>query len=67
MSKSWKTSLFGAGGIVTVIAATASAYFDADPTTNPDWGAVAGVIMAALGLFFARDNNVTSESAGAKP
>lgn len=67
MKASWRTSLFGVGGLVSVIAATATALTDGKPETNPDWGAVAGALMACLGLMFARDDKVTSEEAKAKP
>lgn len=64
--KSWRTTIFGAGGLLVVVANTVSALLDGDPLTNPDWSAVAGVVSIAIGLFFARDNKVTSEAAGAK-
>jgi hypothetical protein len=62
---SWRTSVFGAGGLVAVIAATATALTDGKPETSPDWGAVVGALMACAGLFFARDDKVSSEQAGA--
>lgn len=66
MSASWRTTLFGVGGIVTVVAAACSALFDGNPATNPDWTGVIGSISVAIGLLFARDNKVTSEQAAAK-
>jgi peptidoglycan/LPS O-acetylase OafA/YrhL len=66
MKQSWKTTAAGIAAIVAAAATAVVALFDADPTTVPDWGAVAAAFMAGLGLVFARDNNVTSESAGAK-
>jgi len=64
--KSWRTTVFGAGGLLTVAAATASALLDGDPTTNPEWAVVVASVAACLGLLFARDNKVTSEDAGVK-
>ena len=64
--KSWKTTVFGTGGLLVVVAAAVSALFDNDPATNPDWSAVIGAASACIGLLFARDNSVTSEQAGAK-
>ena len=52
-------------GIVAALATAVGALFDADPTTLPDWGAVAAAILAGIGLIAARDNDVTSEKAGA--
>jgi len=64
--KSWKTTLFGAGGIATVLFSAVAALLDGDPATNPDWNLVLGAVLPAIGLLFARDNNVTSEQAGVK-
>ena len=66
MSKSWRTTLFGASGLIAVVASTLTAMFDGDPTTNPQWGVVSAAVAATIGLLFARDNKVSSESAGAK-
>jgi len=66
MSASWRTTLFGVGGIVTVVAAACNALFDGNPATNPDWTSVIASISACVGLLFARDNVVTSEQSGAK-
>lgn len=63
--KSWKTTAAGIAAIVAALATAVAALFDADPTTLPDWGAVAAAILAGIGLIAARDNNVTSEKAGA--
>lgn len=56
--KSWKTTLAGAVGALGV-------YLSTQPGLE-----VVGQILAGLGSFltglFARDNNVTSEQAGAK-
>lgn len=65
--KSWKTTLFGAGGVVTIIGSVLNALFDGDPATQVDWVTVCAGLAPAIGLLFARDNNVTSEQAGAKP
>lgn len=66
MKKSWKTSLFGSGGIVVVVAGVLSALCDGDPATNPDWNLTIAALMPSIAALFARDNNVTSEQAGAR-
>lgn len=38
---------------------------DGDSATNPDWNITLAEIMTGIGLFFARDNNKTSEMVGA--
>lgn len=64
--KSWKTTLFGATGIVTIGIGVVNALVDGNPATNPDWTVVIGALTACFAGLFARDNNVTSEEAGAK-
>lgn len=64
--KSWRTTLFGAGGLTSVLVPALNALLDGDPATVPNWEAVIPVAIMAIGLFFARDNKVTSESVGAK-
>jgi len=64
--KSWKTTTAGVGAILVALGSAMTAMFDADPLTVPDWGAVVAAIIAGIGLITARDNDVTSEQAGAK-
>lgn len=66
MNGSWKTSAAGIGAILVAVGSALSAMFDADPATIPDWGAVVAAVIAGIGLLAARDNNVSSEAAGAK-
>lgn len=63
---SWKTTLFGAGGLASVAFAALSALLDGDPATNPDWNLVFAAALPAMGLLFARDDNRSSEDVGAK-
>ena len=64
--KSWKTTIFGAGGLLAVIVTAVSALFDGDPATKPDWGLLIAAAGPAIAAIFARDHSVTSEQAGAK-
>jgi uncharacterized membrane protein YhhN len=66
MKSSWKTSVAGLGAILVAVGVAITAMVDNDPTTTPDWGIVFAAVLAGVGLFFARDNNISSESAGAK-
>lgn len=66
MNGSWKTSAAGIGAILVAVGSALTAMFDADPATIPDWGAVVAAVIAGIGLLAARDNNVSSEDAGAK-
>jgi uncharacterized membrane protein YhiD involved in acid resistance len=63
---SWKTSAAGIGAILVAVGSALTAMFDADPATIPDWGAVVAAVIAGIGLLAARDNNVSSEAAGAR-
>lgn len=64
--KSWKTT---ACGVLTIVCAAitmiAVPLLDGKPETMPQYEAFGAMLMPALGLLFARDNNVTSEQAGA--
>lgn len=64
--KSWRTSLFGTGGLVTLLASVASALLDGDPATNVDWTLTIAAAMPCIAALFARDNKVSSEAAGVK-
>lgn len=66
MNGSWKTSAAGIGAILVAVGSALTSMFDADPATIPDWGAVVAAVIAGIGLLAARDNNVSSEAAGAK-
>ncbi len=52
--------------VIGSIAIAAKALLDGDPATNPDWSQVVLTITVAAGLFTTRQNNTTSEQAGAK-
>ena len=64
--KSWKTTIAGIVAFIAAASTQASAMLDGDPLTSPEWGIVIAALVVMIGLFSARDNGVTSESAGAK-
>lgn len=64
ISGSWKTTVFGAGGLGTAIWNIASMLLDGDPSTNPDWGVYLPLIFAAGVGLFARDNDKSSQDVG---
>lgn len=66
MKKSWKTTVSGICAILAAVTTAVSATLDGDPKTNANWTEVAAVVSVGFGLLFARDNNVSSEQAGAK-
>ena len=66
LSGSYRTTALGVATIITAVGTCAKALFDGDPSTNPDWTTTSTAIMAGWGLIVARDNKVTSETAGAK-
>ena len=61
--KSWKTTVTG---ILTIVIAAGTAAKLLLSGSQPDWPATIAAVMAGFGLIAARDNNVTSEQAGAK-
>ena len=66
MTNSWRTSVAGIAAILIAVGAAATAYLDGNPATVVDIGVTLAAIMAGIGLIAARDNKVSSESAGAK-
>jgi hypothetical protein len=64
--KSWKTTGLGLGAILAALGSALVAYLDDDPATVPNVEVLVTTITVGLGLIFSRDNNVTSEDAGAK-
>ncbi len=66
MLKSWRTSLAGLLSAIAMSIPTIQAAIDGNPATVPDWSIVVGAVGLAVVAFFARDNKVTSEQAGAK-
>jgi hypothetical protein len=64
--KSWKTTTLGILAAAGIIIAQSVALLDGDPNTVFDFGEIT-LALGALGVgWFARDNNVNSEDAGAK-
>jgi hypothetical protein len=67
MKSSWKTTLCG---VLTLIAAAITMIvlplIDNDSLTVPNYTGFGALVLPALGLFFARDNNVSSEQVGIK-
>ena len=62
---SFRTNGAGIGAIVVAIGGIITGLTDSDPKT-PDWTSSIVAIIAGVGLLAARDNKVSSESAGAK-
>ena len=64
--KSWKTTALGVMAALGAALTAAAAYFDADPSTVPDVDGLITTGTLALALIMARDNDVSSKSAGAE-
>jgi len=63
--KSWKTTVAALVGMVAVISQQLQYQWDNNPLTEPNWDTVFALIPIALGLLFARDNDLSSEDVGA--
>jgi len=57
---SWKTTLFGTGGLLTVVAINVGLLLDGNPNTNPEWHLVLPVVFALIGNLFSKDFNVSN-------
>ena len=57
--KNWKTSTFGAGGVVAILTDVLTKLTDGNPLSNPDWNVALPALLTALGLIFARDSKAT--------
>lgn len=63
--KSWRTSAAGWALLLGAVAQIVHALADGNPATSPDFAALMAA-ASGLGLLAARDNVVSSETAGAK-
>jgi hypothetical protein len=63
---SWKTTLLGIGGALTVLGGALVAQFDNDPNTVIDFTTAFAQLAVSFGLIFARDNDKKSEDVGLK-
>lgn len=63
--KSWKTTVSGVGSILAGLGTLAKLISSGNFTAEGITAAI-GLITGGFGLVFARDNNVSSEDAGAK-
>ncbi len=67
MGASWRTSLCGGLGLLAAgINLVAVPLLDGNPATGADLAGFLPLVLAFVALFFARDNKVSSEDAGAK-
>ena len=64
--KSWKTTLAGVFQFLVIALNEFGYLLDTIPETNPNWGLIVASGVTLFGLIQARDNNVSSETAGAK-
>lgn len=62
MMKSWKTTLAGIIAFFMLAGPEFLALLDDVATTQPDWTIIIAAFSTLIGLLFARDNDVPSES-----
>ena len=64
--KSWETTLLGVLQFLVVLFTQVSYVIDADPLTVINYGVIISSAVAMIAFIKARDNNVSSEDAGAR-
>lgn len=64
--RSWKTTALGLITAATIILPQIQLLLDSNPDTVMDYNVVFGALGTLFLGLFARDNNVSSEKAGAK-
>ena len=57
---SWKTSMFGASGLLVLVVNTVSMLMDGDPKTNPDWSVTLPLLFSGVAALFAKDADVSN-------
>ena len=60
-----ETTIIGILQFLAVIITQLTYHFDNDPLTVVSWGVIAASVTAFIALWRTRDNNKTSEQAGA--
>lgn len=61
--RSWKTTLTGSLGFISVVLLQLSYAYDNNPLTNPDWSVIGAVVTTFIMGFFSKDYNVTGTGA----
>jgi hypothetical protein len=67
MKKSWKTSLAGLSTIIIAAIPAILSLINGQQLTDTEKMTIGALVAAGVQGLVARDNNVTSEDAGAKP
>lgn len=65
--KNWKTTAAAVAALLVLVGSAARALLDGDPTTNVDLVTFIPAVIAAVGLIFAKDSNVTGGTVAATP
>ena len=63
---SWKTTIAGMIGAVSLALPQVQALLDSDPATVCDWNIIVGAVTVLIGFIAARDGDKSSEDVGVK-
>ena len=67
MLTSRNTTLAGIALLLIAAGTLVGAYADGDPSTQPDWNLFVAEMIAAVGMFSARDADKSSQDSGVRP